>query len=344
MYRTEKNMHGLEDKTEKKTWKESGMIQMFKSHMGILAGLLILCAVLSVMTTSFATVTNFFNVVRQVTINLFLACGMTYVILLSGIDLSVGSVIAVSGCISAGLITWNGMPVYVGILGGVLVGMLLGAVNAWIISSTNIPAFIVTLAMMNIGRGIARIYTKAQTISVLNDQYMFWGMGSIFGIPIQLFCIIAVVAVSSFILNRTQMGRHIYAVGGNKQAAQYSGIRVKKVTFFVFIYCSLLASLAGILTVGRTFTATMTLGESAEMDAISAVVLGGTSMNGGRGTISGTVIGAIVIGVLKNGMNLLGIDSSWQFIVQGIVILIAVYLDYLKQKGIKLGRKAQVNA
>lgn len=329
---------------EKKTWKESGMIQMFKSHMGILAGLLILCAVLSVMTTSFATVTNFFNVVRQVTINLFLACGMTYVILLSGIDLSVGSVIGVSGCISAGLITWNGMPVYVGILGGVLVGMLLGAVNAWIISSTNIPAFIVTLAMMNIGRGIARIYTKAQTISVLNDQYMFWGMGSIFGIPIQLFCIIAVVAVSSFILNRTQMGRHIYAVGGNKQAAQYSGIRVKKVTFFVFIYCSLLASLAGILTVGRTFTATMTLGESAEMDAISAVVLGGTSMNGGRGTISGTVIGAIVIGVLKNGMNLLGIDSSWQFIVQGIVILIAVYLDYLKQKGIKLGRKAQVNA
>jgi ribose transport system permease protein len=336
-------MHGLEDKMEKKTWKESGMIQMFKSHMGILAGLLILCAVLSVMTTSFATVTNFFNVVRQVTINLFLACGMTYVILLSGIDLSIGSVIAVSGCISAGLITWNGMPVYVGILGGVLVGMLLGAVNAWIISSTNIPAFIVTLAMMNIGRGIARIYTKAQTISVLNDQYMFWGMGSIFGIPIQLFCIIAVVAVSSFILNRTQMGRHIYAVGGNKQAAQYSGIRVKKVTFFVFIYCSLLASLAGILTVGRTFTATMTLGESAEMDAISAVVLGGTSMNGGRGTISGTVIGAIVIGVLKNGMNLLGIDSSWQFIVQGIVILIAVYLDYLKQKGIKLGRKAQVN-
>lgn len=326
---------------DKKIWKDAGVIQMVKSHMGILAGLLLLCAVLSVTTTSFATVTNFFNVVRQVTINLFLACGMTYVILLSGIDLSVGSVIAVSGCISAGLITWNGMPVYVGIFGGIIVGMLLGAANAFIVSSTNIPAFIVTLAMMNIGRGIARVYTKAQTISVLNDQYMFWGMGSIFGIPIQLFCIIAVVAVSSFILNRTQMGRHIYAVGGNKQAAQYSGIQVKKVTFFVFIYCSFLASLAGILTVGRTFTATMTLGESAEMDAISAVVLGGTSMNGGRGTISGTVIGAIVIGVLKNGMNLLGIDSSWQFIVQGIVILIAVYLDYLKQKGIKFGRKAQ---
>lgn len=326
---------------KQKSWTNAGIIQVFKAHMGILAGLVILCVVLSITTTSFATVTNFFNVVRQVTINLFLACGMTYVILLAGIDLSVGSVIAVSGCISAGLITWNGMPVYVGILGGIAVGVLLGAVNAYIVSSTNIPAFIVTLAMMNIGRGIARVYTKAQTISVLDEQYMFWGKGTILGIPIQLFCIIGVVAVSSFILNRTRMGRHIYAVGGNKQAAEYSGINVKKVTFFVFIYCALLASLAGILTVGRTFTATMTLGESAEMDAISAVVLGGTSMNGGRGTIAGTVIGAIVIGVLKNGMNLLGIDSSWQYIVQGIVILIAVYIDYLKQKGIKLGRKAQ---
>lgn len=286
-----------------------------------------------------ATVTNLFNVVRQITINLFLACGMTFVILLAGIDLSVGSVIAVSGCISAGLISWNGLPVYVGILGGILAGVVIGLINGYIVSSTNIPAFIVTLAMMNIGRGIARVYTKAQTISVLDDSYTFWGMGTIFGIPIQLYCIVAVIAVSSFILNKTKLGRHIYAVGGNKQAAEYSGINVKKVTFFVFVYSALLASLAGILTVGRTFTAMMTLGDGAEMDAISAVVLGGTSMNGGRGTIAGTVIGAIVIGVLKNGMNLLGIDSSWQYIVQGIVILIAVYIDWFKQTGFKFSRK-----
>ena len=155
----------------------------------------------------------------------------------------------------------------------------------------------------------------------------------------RLYCIVAVIAVSSFILNKTKLGRHIYAVGGNKQAAEYSGINVKKVTFFVFVYSALLASLAGILTVGRTFTAMMTLGDGAEMDAISAVVLGGTSMNGGRGTIAGTVIGAIVIGVLKNGMNLLGIDSSWQYIVQGIVILIAVYIDWFKQTGFKFSRK-----
>lgn len=232
-----------------------------------------------------------------------------------------------------------GLPVYVGILGGILAGVVIGLINGYIVSSTNIPAFIVTLAMMNIGRGIARVYTKAQTISVLDDSYTFWGMGTIFGIPIQLYCIVAVIAVSSFILNKTKLGRHIYAVGGNKQAAEYSGINVKKVTFFVFVYSALLASLAGILTVGRTFTAMMTLGDGAEMDAISAVVLGGTSMNGGRGTIAGTVIGAIVIGVLKNGMNLLGIDSSWQYIVQGIVILIAVYIDWFKQTGFKFSRK-----
>ncbi len=308
-------------------------VNIIKSNFGILMGLILLSAVLTLLTDKFATSTNLFNVIRQITINLYLASGMTFVILLAGIDLSVGSVIAVAGCVSAGMITWNGMPVFAGILIGIICGALIGVVNGLIISRTNIPAFIVTLAMMNIGRGIARIYTGAQTIAVLDDGYTFLGMGSLFGIPIQLYFIIAVVAISSFILNRTQLGRHIYAVGGNKQASEYSGINVKRVTFFVFLYSGILAALAGILTVGRTFTGTMILGDGAEMDAISAVVLGGTSMSGGKGSISGTVIGVIVIGILKNGMNLLGIDSSWQYIVQGIVILIAVYIDYIKQGG-----------
>ncbi len=299
-------------------------------------GLVILCAGLSVMTDKFATVTNFFNVVRQITINLYLACGMTFVILLGGIDLSVGSVIAVTGCISAGMITWLGLPVPVGIVVGIFFGLLIGALNGYVVSRTTIPAFIVTLATMNAGRGAARIYTHARTIAVLDDSYTFWGMGSIAGIPIQLYLIIAVVILSSYILNRTQMGRHIYATGGNRMAAEYSGINVKKVTLFVFCFSGLLASLAGVLTVGRTFTATMIMGDGAEMDAIAAVVLGGTSMSGGKGSISGTVIGVIVIGVLKNGMNLLGIDSSWQYVVQGIVILIAVYIDFIKSEGASL--------
>jgi len=320
----------------KENKQKSSLMEIMKENLGILAGLLILCVALSVMSDKFATTTNFFNVVRQITINLFLACGMTFVILVGGIDLTVGSVIAVAGCVSAGMITWHGMPVYLGILVGMLCGTLISVFNGLFISRTNIPAFIVTLATMNIGRGIARIYTGAKTIPVLNDQYIFWGMGTIAGIPIQLFLIIAVVAVSAFILTRTKLGRHIYAVGGNRQAAEYSGINVKKITFIVFLYSGIMASLAGILTVGRTFTATMILGDGAEMDAISAVVLGGTSMLGGKGSIAGTVIGAIVIGVLKNGMNLLGIDSSWQYIVQGVVILIAVYIDFIKQKGNKM--------
>lgn len=309
------------------------VVSTVKMNFGILMGLVILCAGLTIMTDKFATVTNFFNVVRQITINLYLACGMTFVILLGGIDLSVGSVIAVTGCVSAGMITWVGLPVPVGILIGIVCGTLVGALNGLIVSRTTIPAFIVTLATMNIGRGIARIYTHAQTIAVLDDSYTFWGMGSILGLPIQLYLIIAVVIAASFILNRTQLGRHIYATGGNKMASEYSGINVKMVTFFVFAFSGFLASLAGVLTVGRTFTATMIMGDGAEMDAIAAVVLGGTSMSGGKGSISGTVIGVIVIGILKNGMNLLGIDSSWQYVVQGIVILIAVYIDYIKSEG-----------
>lgn len=309
------------------------VIKVIKLNFGLLMGLLVLCIGLTVMTDKFATVTNFFNVIRQITINLYLACGMTFVILLGGIDLSVGSVIAVTGCISGGMTAWLGLPVPAGMVIGLFFGTMIGGLNGLIVSRTTIPAFIVTLATMNIGRGIARIYTHAQTIPVLNDSYTFWGMGSVLGLPIQLFLIIGVVAVSSFLLNRTRLGRHIYAAGGNQTAAGYSGINVKRVTLFVFLFSGFLAALAGVLTVARTFTASMIMGEGSEMDAIAAVVLGGTSMSGGKGSISGTVIGVIVIGILKNGMNLLGIDSSWQYVVQGIVILIAVYLDYIKSGG-----------
>lgn len=187
------------------TLKKS-MANTIKMNFGILVGLGILCVGLTVMTDKFATVTNFFNIVRQITINLYLACGMTFVILLGGIDLSVGSVIAVTGCVSAGMITWLGLPVPAGIAAGVVCGTMIGAFNGLIVSRTTIPAFIMTLAAMNVGRGIARIYTHAKTIAVLDDSYTFWGKGSILGLPIQLYLIIAVVAVSSFILNRLSWG------------------------------------------------------------------------------------------------------------------------------------------
>jgi len=314
----------------------TSFVTTIKSNLGILIGLAVLCIALTILTDRFATSTNFFNIVRQITINLYLAIGMTFVILLGRIDLSVGAILAVSGCISAGMVALVGLPVPIGILVGLLAGTTLALCSGFFISRTTIPAFIITLAMMNIARGIARVYTDAQTIPVLNEAYTFLGMGSIFGLPVQLYLVVLVIAVSSFILNRTQIGRHIYAVGGNQQAAEYSGINIKKVTMFVFIFSGIMASIAGALTVGRTFAATMFMGEGSEMDAIAAVVLGGTSMSGGKGTIAGTVIGCIIIGVLRNGMNLLGISSSWQFIVQGIVIILAVYIDHVKQEGLKI--------
>ena len=309
------------------------MIQMVKGNLGILIGFAIMCIAMTVITDSFATTRNIFNVMRQISVNVFLACGMTMVILIGGIDLSVGSIIAISGCLSAGFITNNGIPSAAAIILAIAIGTAVVAVNGVIISNTKIPPFIVTLAMMNIGRGFARIYTKATTILVDDDLFIWIGSGKIFGsIPIQIVFMIIVVVITAIILNRTKFGRNIYAVGDNRQAAEYSGINAKRITFWIFTLSGLFASCAGVLSAARTFSGQFSVGDGAEMDAISAVVLGGTSMTGGVGRISGTIIGCLVIGVLNNGMNLLGIDSSWQYVVKGLVVLLAVYIDYIKKE------------
>lgn len=309
-----------------------GFVDSIKRNGGIIIGLLIICAILTVMSDSFLSPQNFANIMRQITVNVILACGMTMVIILGGIDLSVGSIIAVSGCLCCGLITNVGMPSVAAIPLSILAGTLVGVFNGVIISRTTIPPFIVTLATMNIGRGFARIYTKATTILVDDELFTFIGSGKLFGnIPIHFVYMIVVIIISALILNRTRLGRNIYAVGDNAQAASYSCINSKKVTLTVFIIMGFFAACAGILSSARTFSGQFNVGEGAEMDAISAVVLGGTSMTGGVGYLSGTIIGCIVIGVLNNGMNILGIDSSWQYVVKGVVVLIAVFIDYFKK-------------
>ena len=302
------------------------VVSTVKYNGGIIIGLLIICLLLSVMTDSFCTVRNLSNIMRQISINVILACGMTMVIILGGIDLSVGSVIAVSGCLCCGLITNVGVPSIIAIPISICAGTLVGVFNGFVISRTTIPPFIVTLAMMNIGRGFARIYTKDDPL------FTFIGSGKILGgVPIQFVYMLVVIVISGLILNRTKFGRNIYAVGDNKQAASYSGINSRRVTMTVFVIMGIFASCAGILSSARTFSAQFNVGEGSEMDAISAVVLGGTSMSGGVGRLSGTIIGCIVIGVLNNGMNILGIDSSWQYVVKGVVVLIAVFIDYIKK-------------
>ena len=314
----------------------SSSLAVIKNNLGLLIAFLVLCVgATAVLGDTFFAWKNFSNVIKQLSTNMFLACGMTLVIMLGGIDLSVGSVIAMVGCFAAGFISYLGLPSGAAILLAILLGACLGLFNGAVAAFTTIPPFIITLATMNIGRGIARVYSATKTITVSDSFFKSIAATYVGPIPIQVIYIVIVVALTAVILNRTQLGRHILATGGTMQAAAYSGVNTKVVTLFVFVYSSILASLAGIISSSRLFSGTHTAGESAEMDAIAAVVLGGTSMAGGSGSISGTVFGVFIIAILNNIMNLYGIDASWQYIVKGIVIMIAVFIDYFKSKNEK---------
>lgn len=314
---------------------KDGLLQWLKENIGIIIALVVLCLALSinpVTRNSFLTLKNVFNVLRQISSNLFLACGMTMVIILGGIDLSVGSVIALSGCIAAGAVARYQLPLPVAIIIGILVGLIIGMMNGLIVSKTTIPAFIVTLATMNIAKGLAYVYTGGSPVRVVTKEWQFIGAGYIGIVPTPVIILIVVLIITGLIMNRTKIGRYIYAVGGNAQAARFSGINVARVKFFVHAYSGLMAGLAGVVLASRMYSGQPTAGEGAEMDAIAAVVVGGTSMSGGFGKIGGTIIGGLIIGVLNNGLNLLNVNSFWQYVVKGAVILLAVFIDYLKNR------------
>lgn len=306
-----------------------------KDNMGILIALAVMVLFLCVWpatSKTFPTKTNLFNLLRQSAPNLMLACGMTMVIILGGIDLSVGSIIAMSGCFAAGAVVWGGMPEIVGIMLGILSGLMFGMFNGVVIAKTNIPPFIVTLASMNLAKGIAYVFSGGKPIRCMTDAWKFLGAGYVLGIPTQVWTMFIVFFLCVLFLNRTRIGRHIYAVGGNSTAARFSGISTAKVKFAVFTISGTLAGLAGVTIASRLYAGTCTSGNAAEMDAIAAVVIGGTSMSGGSGKLGGTLIGALIIGILNNGLNLMGVNSDWQFIIKGIVILGAVYVDYLRSQ------------
>ena len=304
-----------------------------RDNFGIIIAFLILVIFLTlspVTRNTFLTQKNVFNVLRQISTNLYLACGMTMVIILGGIDLSVGSIIALSGCVGAAVVSRYGLSIAAAIVGGLLVGLLFGVFNGFVISKTTIPPFIVTLATMNIAKGLAYVYTGGAPVRVVTKEWQFLGAGYIGPFPTPVIILIGVLILTGIIMNKTQIGRHIYAVGGNAQAAQFSGINVQKVKFFVHAYSGLLAGLAGMVLASRMYSGQPTAGDGAEMDAIAAVVVGGTSMAGGSGKIGGTIIGGLIIGVLNNGLNLLNVNSFWQYVVKGAVILLAVYIDFLR--------------
>ena len=318
---------------------KNGVVKYFKDNIGIIIALLAMFIFLTVFPTTrstFLTPKNMFNILRQNASNLFLATGMTMVIILGGIDLSVGSVIALSGVVAAGCVVNFGLPEAVGFAAAIAVGAIVGMFNGFVICKTDIPPFIVTLASMNITKGIALVLTGGAPIRCMTDAFKFPGAGYVGPVPTPVILMVVIFVIAALMINRTQLGRHIYAVGGNVQAARFSGINVQKVKFIVYTYTGLMAGIAGVVIASRLYSGQPTAGDGAEMDAIASVVVGGTSMSGGSGRIGGTLIGVLIIGVLNNGLNLLGVDSNFQYVVKGFVILLAVYIDFLRNK--KAGR------
>jgi ribose transport system permease protein len=304
--------------------------------------LIVLCIALSLLSDKFLTVDNGWNVLRQISVNICISVGMTLVILTAGIDLSVGSVLAFSGAVAAGLLksglSFPGSDLFIGftllgtLLAGIITGALLGFFNGWVITKFKVPPFVATLAMLTVARGFTMLWTKGYPISSLGSNFAMIGTGWFLGIPILVWIAFLVVIAAIVISNKTALGRYIYAIGGNENAAILSGINSNKVKIIVYTLAGVLAAIGGIMVTSRLDSAQPNAGMSYELDAIAAVVIGGTSLSGGRGTIIGTVLGAIIIGVLNNGLVLLDVSPFWQQVVKGLVILLAVMIDKANSK------------
>ncbi|MDD1513052.1 ribose ABC transporter permease RbsC [Priestia megaterium] len=299
--------------------------------LGPLLGLFILIVIVSILNPSFLEPLNILNLLRQVAINALIAFGMTFVILTGGIDLSVGSILALSSALMAGMIV-SGVDPILAILIGCVLGAVMGMINGLLITKGKMAPFIATLATMTIFRGLTLVYTDGNPITGLGENYYFqlFGRGYFLGIPVPAITMVLAFVVLWVILHKTPFGRRTYAIGGNEKAAFISGIKVPKVKVMIYSLAGLLAALSGAILTSRLNSAQPTAGTSYELDAIAAVVLGGTSLSGGRGRIVGTLIGALIIGTLNNGLNLLGVSSFYQMVVKGIVILIAVLIDRKK--------------
>lgn len=306
------------------------LINWIKKNLGAIIALAILVVILTFTTETFMVKNNLLSVLRQVCVNSFIAFGITCVLLAGGMDLSVGSVVAAAGVIAVQLANKN-LPIVLCFAVPLLFGAFIGLINGTVISQTTLPPFIVTLSTQIIVRGVSYVLTGGQPAQSANQTFNNMGTGSVLGIPIPVLFVIAVFIILYFILYKTVFGRHLYATGGNAEAAKYSGVNTKWVKMRVYMMSGTLAALAGVVLAARLYSGQPSVGEGFERDAIAASVIGGTSFSGGIGALSGTVLGVLIIGVLNNGMNLLKINSYWQFIVKGCVILGSVYIDYLKK-------------
>jgi len=296
---------------------------------GPMIGLLVLIIVVSFLSPVFLTTSNLTNLLRQVSVNGLIAFGMTFVILLGAIDLSVGSVLAFSSAVMASLVV-SGIPYAMALLAAVLVGAVLGMMNGLVITYGKVAPFIVTLATMTVFRGATFIFTDGVPISGISrdgNLFQFIGREEILGLPFPVVMMLVIFLLLFVLLHKTAFGRKVYAVGGNEKAANIVGVKINKIKILVFTLSGALAALAGVIITSRLGSAQPNAGLSYELDAIAAVVLGGTSLSGGKGRMFGTFIGILIIGVLNNGLNILGVSSFYQEVAKGAVILIAVLLD-----------------
>lgn len=312
------------------------MSAKFAKFQSLIALALIVIA-MTILSDKFLTPENGWNILRQISINLCLSIGMTLIILSGGIDLSVGAVLAFAGAVAAGVLK-NGLPipmfdvviqftVFGAILCGVVVGLALGAFNGWVITQFSIPPFVATLGMFSIARGMTMLWTGGFPITGLGDGFGFMGTGVLLGAPMPVWISVFLVAAFVLLTRKTRFGRYLYAVGGNERASLLTGLRVNRIKIWVYTLGGGLAGLAGLLVTARLDSAQPNAGIGYELDSIAAVVIGGASLSGGRGSVIGTVLGCLIIGVLNNGLFLLNVSPFWQQIIKGFVILSAVAID-----------------
>jgi ribose transport system permease protein len=302
-----------------------------------LLALAVMLVVLSLVSDRFLTSENILNVLRQISVNLTLSIGMTMIILTGGIDLSIGSVVALCGAVAAGLLKSGIALPYFNItleftvcgavVAAIVVGLVAGWVNGIVITRLRVPPFVATLGMLSIARGLTQLWTHNYPITNLGAQFAFIGLGHVWGIPMPVWISAGLVPVFVLVTRRTRFGRHLYAVGGNERATRLSGVNVNRVKLLAYILGAALAGVASLLVTARSNAADPKVGVGFELDSIAAVVIGGTSLAGGRGSILGTVLGCLIIGVLNNGLVLVGVSPEWQLVVKGVVIIAAVAID-----------------
>lgn len=294
--------------------------------------LLVICLIFAIGSGDFLTASNLLNVALQTSIIAIVAIGMTFTILTAGIDLSVGSLMALCGALAAGLAVRQGLGTYGGIGLALLVGVVLGAVNGLLIVKGGIPPFVATLAMMAVGRGLTLVYTQGRPIAGLEKNFIFWGTGRLLGIPMPVTLMVILAFIAFVVLRHTRFGLYVYATGGNEETTRLAGVSPDQIKLAVYVISGFTATLGGVLLTARLWSAQPNAAVGWELDAIAAPVLGGTSLFGGVGGIGGTLVGAFIIGVLSNGLNLMGVSSYYQQVIKGAVFILAVMLDLFTKR------------